>query len=285
MKLPTILVEGETLPEVWENSLLELWKKGFNIKTEYDKPEDPPSKDCTMLMVVNSPMEEPRIHMGLPSRYEDLAKYVMEVVDGIHDNWIDPEAGKWTYTYHERLTGYSVQTRKINQIELAIDKLSKVPYTRRAQAITWKPDFDPKTNDPPCLQRIWLRILEGEDKNSYLIMETSWRSRDAFKAAFMNMYAMTELQKKISEELSEKMGKRVLVGPYLDFSNSYHIYGSYFSDFEKFLNLVRTREFYNSQITRSRTIRSDSPIVQAAFKRAREEVKLEKTTGKKGIMF
>ena len=26
-----------------------------------------------------------------------------EVVNGIHDHWIDPAAGKWTYTYHERL--------------------------------------------------------------------------------------------------------------------------------------------------------------------------------------
>jgi thymidylate synthase len=84
-EIPVIKVEGETLPEVWEKSLLELYEKGIQFKTEYDKPEDPKSKDCTMLMVVKSPLEEPRIHLSIPARFEDLEKYRMEVVDGIHD--------------------------------------------------------------------------------------------------------------------------------------------------------------------------------------------------------
>lgn len=287
MSIPVIKVEGKTLPEVWEKSLIEVWEKGISIKTEYDKPEDPPSKDCTMLMVVKSPLEEPRIHLSIPARFEELEKYVMEVVEGIHDHWINPKEGKWTYTYHERLFNYPIQSgeeiKRINQIEFITEKLSKVPYTRRAQAITWKPDFDPETNDPPCLQRIWCRLVEGEDRKLYLNMQTEWRSRDAYKAAFMNMYALTSLQQRITKKLEEKMGKEILVGPYVDFSNSYHIYGSYFKDFERFLNQVKNREFYSPVITKSRTIRSDNPIIKQALEKARKEVELEKATGEKGV--
>jgi thymidylate synthase len=287
MSIPVIKVEGKTLPEVWEKSLIEVWEKGISIKTEYDKPEDPPSKDCTMLMVVKSPLEEPRIHLSIPARFEELEKYVMEVVEGIHDHWINPKEGKWTYTYHERLFNYPIQSgeeiKRIDQIEFMTEKLSKVPYTRRAQAITWKPDFDPETNDPPCLQRIWCRLVEGEDRKLYLNMQTEWRSRDAYKAAFMNMYALTSLQQRITKKLEEKMGKEILVGPYVDFSNSYHIYGSYFKDFERFLNQVKNREFYSPVITKSRTIRSDNPIIKQALENARKEVELEKATGEKGV--
>jgi|YelNatPaOPRAMG01_1025707.scaffolds.fasta_scaffold03258_16 thymidylate synthase len=287
MSIPVIKVEGKTLPEVWEKSLIEVWEKGISIKTEYDKPEDPPSKDCTMLMVVKSPLEEPRIHLSIPARFEELEKYVMEVVEGIHDHWINPKEGKWTYTYHERLFNYPIQSgeeiKRIDQIEFITEKLSKVPYTRRAQAITWKPDFDPETNDPPCLQRIWCRLVEGEDRKLYLNMQTEWRSRDAYKAAFMNMYALTSLQQRITKKLEEKMGKEILVGPYVDFSNSYHIYGSYFKDFERFLNQVKNREFYSPVITKSRTIRSDNPIIKQALENARKEVELEKATGEKGV--
>jgi len=287
MSIPVIKVEGKTLPEVWEKSLIEVWEKGISIKTEYDKPEDPPSKDCTMLMVVKSTLEEPRIHLSIPARFEELEKYVMEVVEGIHDHWINPKEGKWTYTYHERLFNYPIQSgeeiKRIDQIEFITEKLSKVPYTRRAQAITWKPDFDPETNDPPCLQRIWCRLVEGEDRKLYLNMQTEWRSRDAYKAAFMNMYALTSLQQRITKKLEEKMGKEILVGPYVDFSNSYHIYGSYFKDFERFLNQVKNREFYSPVITKSRTIRSDNPIIKQALENARKEVELEKATGEKGV--
>ena len=50
--------------------------------------------------------------------------------------------------------------KKVDQIQYIIDALSDVTYTRRAQAITWMPTADPQTGDPPCLQRIWCRLVE-----------------------------------------------------------------------------------------------------------------------------
>ncbi|MCK4463225.1 MAG: hypothetical protein KAU58_02835 [Candidatus Omnitrophica bacterium] len=44
-EIPVIKVEGRTLPEVWEKAVIETWNKGLDIKTEYDKENDPPSKE------------------------------------------------------------------------------------------------------------------------------------------------------------------------------------------------------------------------------------------------
>jgi len=225
--LPVVLVEGRTLPEVWERSVLEVWRRGVVIDTEYGER----SRDCVMVMVVREPMAEPRIHVGglVVGRLEDLDEYVGEVLEGTRDHLV--RLGKVPYTYHERLFRYEVDSAVVDQIEYIVDKLSRAPHSRRAQAITWKPWVDTGIDDPPCLQRVHCRVY-GER----LVMQAMWRSRDAFKAAFMNMYALTLMQALIAKRLSERLGRRVEVGEYIDVSNSYHIYES---DWERVEGFVR----------------------------------------------
>lgn len=241
--LPVIKVEGATLPEAWEMAVMSVWDNGVSVPTEYDKPGNPPSREATMIIVVRDPFAEPRIHRAFPGGLEELEVYRQEVVDGVHDHWIDPEAGKWTYTYHKRLFDYETGGKAHDQIAYIIDKLSESTFSRRAQAITWNVELDPPTDDPPCLQRIWCRLLESTDGELSLCMNTHWRSRDAYKAAFMNIFALTDLQRDIAEKLSAKTGRAIRVGRYTDISDSFHIYGSYFSEFEGFLNLVQKRAF------------------------------------------
>ncbi|MEM1554207.1 MAG: thymidylate synthase [Thermoproteota archaeon] len=273
--IPVLKVNGKGIAETWENSLIALWRNGIRIKTEYDRENDSPSIDATMIMVVEDPFSEPRIHLCLPAGFKDLRKYVREVLDGVHDHWIDPGGGKWKYTYHQRLFKYPDSRGPVNQIEYIVEKLSKAPYSRRAQAVTWDPGFDPNTDDPPCLQRIWLRCTE-EDGVLKLNMNAHWRSRDAYRAAFMNMFALTELQKRIAEMLSERIGRKVLVGQYVDISDSYHIYGSSIEDFHnRFLKALEQRDFYSSDIRKSRTVSSDHPMVKRGFSEADLELEAE----------
>ncbi|MGQ9479396.1 MAG: thymidylate synthase [Thermoproteota archaeon] len=224
---PVLFVEGSFIPEVWEKSIIELWNRGIYVKTEYGGS----SKDCTMLMVIRTPLNEPRIHRAglMVGRLSQLEEYVQEICDGIHDSYV--KSGVWPYTYHERLRSYTCRDEIIDQINYVTEKLSRAPYSRRAQAITWKPWIDTRIDDPPCLQRIWFRVYGNR-----LIIETCWRSRDALKAAFMNIYALTELQKRVAEELSKRTKTEIVPGEYLDFSNSYHIYDS---DFNKAEGLVK----------------------------------------------
>ena len=239
--IPVINITADCLPEAWEKAVLAVWDEGFEIKTQYDKAVDRPSKDATVMVTVNDPFNEPRIHKNFPGGPAELEAYRQEVVGGIHDHWIDPSAGKWTYTYHERIFAYcpvedirnpesSKPFKSVDQIQYIIDSLSQTAHSRRAQAITWMPTADPQTDDPPCLQRIWCRLVEDGDGNLSLNMNTHWRSRDLYKAWFMNVYALTDLQKTIAEKISENIGKPVTVGRYVDISDSLHIYGSYFDE-------------------------------------------------------
>ena len=158
MILPIVQVTAKTLPEAWERAVVRTWEIGANIPTQYDKPADPMSRDSLAVITVTDPMTEPRIHRAFPGGIVELECYRQEVVDGIHDHWVDPAAGKWEYTYHERLAAYSVPglEKPINQMDYVIQALAEAPHTRRAQAITWKPWEDAGISDPACLQRLWL---------------------------------------------------------------------------------------------------------------------------------
>ncbi len=252
--LPVLTVAADCLPEAWEKAVLAVWDYGLTIPTQYDRPGDPPSKDATVMIAVSNPFNEPRIHKNFPGGPEELESYRQEVVDGIHDHWIDPAAGKWTYTYHQRLFAYCPTEdlrnpnspkpfAPVNQIDSLIEALAACHYTRRAQAITWMPTSDPKTEDPPCLQRIWCRLTEDGQGGFVLNMNTHWRSRDLYKAWFMNAYALTDLQRRIAEHLAGKLGKPVRVGRYVDISDSLHIYGSYLKDAGIEVEKMRTTPF------------------------------------------
>jgi thymidylate synthase len=275
--IPVISIEAGCLPEAWEAAVLAVWDDGIEIKTAYDKPDDPPSRDATVMITVAEPFAEPRIHKNFPGGPEELEAYRQEVVNGIHDHWIDPAAGKWTYTYHERLFAYSPVEDirnpkspkpfiKINQIQYIIDSLAETTFSRRSQAITWMPTADVKTNDPPCLQRIWCRLIENQTGGFCLNMNTHWRSRDLYKAWFMNAYALTDLQRTIAEKISAKIKKPVTVGRYVDITDSLHIYGSYFKDAVAEVEKMRDGDF------KKRSWQSNHPAFAMMTAEAREKL-------------
>ena len=229
--MKSIHIVEEFLPLAWEKAVIACWETGESFPTEYDRPGDPNSRDVTALIHVTRPFDEPRIHRAFPGGLDDLEKYRAEVLYGVHDHWIDPAAGKWEYTYHERLFAYDVPGKGVfDQIGGVIEKLKAVPYSRRAQAVTWQVWNDMNIDDPACLQRLWFRISGGK-----LHMNIHIRSNDAFKAAFMNMYAFTELQREMAAQIGVEPGE------YMHLADSFHIYGSYFEQFEGFLKTVSAR--------------------------------------------
>jgi len=246
--IPVLHVEGDGIARAWEQSLIELHGKGCDLRTEYDKPGDPPSKDATLIMVIADPLCEPMIHKDFPGGPVELQEYVMEVCEGIKDHLVrdpgDAQDTRWEYTYHQRLFGYAVPGRKpIDQIETLAAKLARTPHTRRAQAVTWKVWEDNDCYDPACLQSVWCRILEEEGR-PVLSMNVRFRSNDAYKAAFMNIFALVQLQQRIAARVAEISGRTVAVGRYVHMVDSYHLYGSYFGEFERrFLGSLQKRTF------------------------------------------
>ncbi len=246
--IPVLHVEADCIARAWELSLIELYNRGCNVKTEYDKPDDPPSKDATMIITITDPLTEPMIHRDFPGGPVELQEYVMEVCDGIKDHLVrdptNPQDTRWEYTYHERLFKYRVPSLKaFDQIEIVCRKLADTPHTRRAQAVTWKVWEDNDCSDPPCMQSIWCRLTE-EQNQPVLSMNVRFRSNDAYKAAFMNIFALVQLQQRIATKISDLLGKPVAIGRYCHMADSYHIYGSYFKEFEgRFLGMLQKRTF------------------------------------------
>ena len=236
--MKSIHVQARTLPEAWETAVCRCWEEGARFRTQYDKPGDPESRDVACLIHVTEPFAEPRIHKAFPGGLEDLEAYRAEVLYGVHDHWIAPEEGKWEYTYHERLRAYRVPgvAAPIDQIAEVVRLLRETPYTRRAQAVTWQAWQDLGIGDPACLQRMWFRVeKDGAGGPDRLNLVIHIRSNDAFKAAFMNMFAFTELQRDVASQVG------VAVGEYVHVADSFHIYGSYFAEFEGFLKMIEAR--------------------------------------------
>jgi thymidylate synthase len=246
--IPILHVEGDCIARAWENSLVALNASGCTIPTQYDKPDDPPSRDATMIIVITDPWNEPMIHKDFPGGPEDLQEYVMEVCDGIKDHLVrdpnDPADTRWEYTYHQRLFAYTVPGRAAcDQIETVARKLAETPYTRRAQAITWKVWEDNDCYDPACMQSLWFRITE-ETAGPVLSLNVRFRSNDAYKAAFMNIFALVQLQQRVAARIAELAGRAVRVGRYCHMVDSYHIYGSNLREFQgRFLGAIERRTF------------------------------------------
>lgn len=244
-RLPQLIARGETLPEAWEKSLFLLKKHGEPSKKESYTNISGVDEilEASMKIIVKEPFKEPMIHKGCDGLME-LEEYVQEVLDGSKDDYI----GKgWDYTYHQRLFEYETTPNiKINQIESAVNKLSERSFSNRAQAVTWIPNKDPETMGPPCLQRVWCKVFNDQ----YLELHTSWRSRDAYNAAFMNMYAMINLQRSIADKLNLK------VGQYVDDSDSYHVYDRNFTQLDKFIEtILHLRTIGKSPWTESSTLK------------------------------
>ncbi|UCC19356.1 MAG: hypothetical protein JSV62_14825 [Promethearchaeota archaeon] len=314
-------ISKRNVRDAWLSAVGHILFNGDDIKTEYDKLEDPPSKDATVLIEINEPFSNPimrkdkimKIRSKFGNSYEVYgcladtyligsiqSGYIEEILEGVNDNLLSDSDVSFPYSYHDRIYNYApfsledtihknydlkiinnkfvkehkkllkaekvkktpesniwklkngvefdldkqiseqigfeelpigiFEFPRINQLKYIIQKLKEKPYSRRAQAITWRPLVDPYHEDPPCLQRIYMRI-----KDKKLIMQTTWRSRDLFRAWEANVNGMIRIQKNVAEQLG------VDIGHYLDFSNSLHIYGNTISEVKDMLNRMKNK--------------------------------------------
>jgi len=281
--IPVIAITEKTLAEAYEAAILAVYQKGTRFKTQYDKPEDPESMDCTMNITIEDPETDPMIHMAFPGGIEELKEYVMEL-KGVKDHWTKnlnvENDNRWEYTYHGRLQNYGAWKElidgtsqetgpfKVDQIQSVIHKLSKQPFTRQAQMITWMPNIDLECYDPPCLQSLWYRILEDEQGVYWLNCNIRFRSNDAWGANFMNMFGFIQFNKEvIAAGVAEKTGKTVRLGRLNWHADSFHIYG-------KDLKVAKERLFDRlGEISfEERTMSFNDDFIREIYDQAEEQV-------------
>lgn len=303
--IPKLAVKAQTLPEAWEKSLLALWQSGARLRTKYDRKGDPASKFATMVIEIERPWQEPRIHRCLPTGgFGDLWIYEKEIVFGARDWWIDKGED---YTYHDRLFKWrpaddwiAWDIDQINNFIIPVlaglptyQGAKSDPFIRRAIATTWRPGNDPKEKSTPCLQYIWFQMVEGPPVDGFLSslvlnMEWCFRSHDAYKAAFFNFYGLSALHKWIAQQVWEKrqeLAQRgiladddnpqrpIIIGKEINYSLNYHIYGADFWGNEQILGF---RPWLRSaHHPENNFLRTDDERVQAGFDGGRETLKKE----------
>lgn len=205
------LLTGRTLPEAYHDALRWLHALGrVSAVPDYNTTQ----KEVSMTMQVLYPLAEPMISKLFFGGPKDLEQYRQEMLDGILD--FEVEKGNWAYTYHQRME---------KQIPFVVRELKRNPDSRRAVIDVRDWPTDSESSDPACLQHIQYFIRDGA-----LHCKVLFRSNDACKAAFMNMFALIMLQKRIADELGVK------VGTYTHRANSFHVYERDFALLEGYVH-------------------------------------------------
>ncbi|MBE7559108.1 hypothetical protein HS125_09220 [bacterium] len=221
-----------------------VWQEGLTIRTEYDRRTAPaptwtPSRDARVLFEVTDPFRQPRFP---PVSFCEIGAYIAEIMvakehyvlpleelrKGIHG---ELSAHQWPYTYHQRLFAHpDCDGSTVDQVRLAVERIARTPYSRRAVATTAVPAVDPfLSEDVPCLRELQLRCPIDAEGALVLNLNTAWRSRDLYKAWPDNVIALTFLQSVLAREIAAQSGRPTRVGSYADYSFSLHIYGQDFA--------------------------------------------------------
>jgi thymidylate synthase len=118
------------------------------------------------------------------------------------------------YTYGDRLRSWF----GADQIEQVINKLIADVNSARAVMSLWDIK-DNETKNPPCLNHIWLRVIDDR-----LTLTATFRSNDMFSAWVANAMGLRALQKHICEEITSRSDLKLTLGALITISQSAHIY-------------------------------------------------------------
>jgi len=192
-----IYIKEKTLAEAWRKSLHELHEKGIY------SPESEFHRFSHAVVEVTDTNSVDIYDEHFPMSWENIEiinNYLLTGEDEekvIHD---------WTKIYRQRLFA-----KEYNQIENVIEYLKKKPDGKRAQASIWNQEIDLYGKIGPCLQIIWLQIIDGK-----LEMHTHMRATDCYGKLLMNMNEFIALQNYIAKQLG------VQSGSYIQFIDSLH---------------------------------------------------------------
>lgn len=223
-----IFIEKNTLPQAYHEALVMLNKYGeITDCADWSTTQ----KEISVTIVIKHPLQEPMISKLFIGGPKELEQYRQEVLDGILD--FEIAKGNWTYTYHDRMVNYPIIDKNdgdiyhLNQVDFVINELKRNPSSRRAVILVRDPSIDAFDGDPACLQHIQYFIRDNQ-----LHCKVLFRSNDACKANYMNMFALILLQQKIANALGIK------VGTYTHRANSFHCYEKDFKMLNKYIEAI-----------------------------------------------
>ncbi|MCT7997218.1 thymidylate synthase [Laspinema olomoucense] len=224
--IPTILpgtryghrIEGKTIAETWVKIIHRIKTTGTIRPTGYDGKWQ--ELIDLMAVVTDEPSEfyfpEPNY---LPIDPAFIAEYISQILDD------SPHREGVKYTYGQRLRSWFGR----DQIEQLIQKLIGEIDAASGVMTLW----DVRDHDmggSPCLNHIWVRVVENE-----LSLTAIFRSNDMFSAWPANAMGLRALQQHIRDEIANRSEYDLKIGPLITLSQSAHIYDDTWENADKLI--------------------------------------------------
>jgi thymidylate synthase len=226
-------IEGKTIAETWVKIIHRIKTTGTIRPTGYDGKWQ---ELIDMIAVItDEPADfyfpEPNY---LPIHRSFLEQYISQILDD------SPNREGVKYTYGQRLRSWFGR----DQIEQVVNKLVGEIDAASAVMTLW----DVKDHDQggsPCLNHIWLRIVDNE-----LSLTATLRSNDMFAAWPANAMGLRALQKHIRDEIAKRSEYDLKMGPLITLSQSAHIYDDTWSNAEQLIQeqyvaICRNIDYYD----------------------------------------
>jgi len=215
MTNPTVLpgaryghrIEGRTIAETWVKIIHRIKTTGTIRPTGYDGQW----QELIDLMAVVT--DEPEDFYFPEPNYLPIDRpFAIEYIPQMLDDCKYQEGVK--YTYGQRLRSWFGK----DQIEQVIQKLIYEIDAASAVMSLWDVR-DHDTGGSPCLNHIWLRVVDNE-----LSLTAVFRSNDMFSAWTANAIQLRALQRHIRDSIKTRSKYELKMGPLITVSQSAHIY-------------------------------------------------------------
>lgn len=236
--LPKInLIKSQDFHDAWSRAIYFVLEHGTPIT--FGDSKDPKSAldSCQLIELTGNALEQ--IKDGwVPIDFNFSGKRLQEYCGKFtREHLVEynsmPEDTRATYIYFDRIANYhGVDQCKIMKEELQAQIDSGI-VSNRTRAITWMPEKDATSTEPPCLQSLQIRYVD----DGLVDLHLSWRSRDLAKALPANLVAISDmLYREVLDPCNCKIARIV------DFSDSLHIYDADIEDAKK----VRVNPMYRN---------------------------------------
>lgn len=224
-------IEGKTIAETWVKLLHRIKTTGTIRPTGYDGQWQ--ELINLVAVVTDEPIDfyfpDPNF---LPVDRAFVENYIPQILD-------DAEYREGVkYTYGQRLRSWFGK----DQIEQVINKLIGEIDAASAVMNLWDV-HDHDKGGSPCLNHIWVRVVEGE-----ISLTATLRSNDMFSAWVANAMGLRALQRYICDQIQARSSYTLRMGPLMTISQSAHIYDDTWDNVDQLIKteyakIIQNRDF------------------------------------------
>ncbi|BBA79584.1 thymidylate synthase [cyanobacterium endosymbiont of Rhopalodia gibberula] len=217
-------IEGKTIAETWVKILHRIKTIGTIRQTMYGQWQEL----IDLIAIVTD--EPPEFYFPEPNYLPIKRSFLKDYIEQILDDAPQREGVK--YTYGQRLRSWFGR----DQIEQLINKLVEDIHSSRAVMSLWDVSDYEDSDSPPCLNHIWVRIVDNE-----LSLTATFRSNDMFSAWPANAMGLRFMQQFIQDKVIKKSDHNLTLGPLIIISQSAHIYNDCWEHTQQIIDTEYTK--------------------------------------------